>query len=116
MVADFAALVDAQRVSVACNDQWLIGYVVFYPVVTVMHLENVAVMPAHAGQGVGKRLIRLVEDEAVRLELTSVELYTNELMVENLAMYPSLGYQEFDRRCEDGFKRVYFRRLSGTRD
>jgi hypothetical protein len=31
-------------------------------------------------------------------------------MVENLAYYPRLGYVEYDRRREDGFDRVYFRK------
>jgi hypothetical protein len=29
-------------------------------------------------------------------------------MTENLGLYPRLGYQQFDRRVEDGFDRVYF--------
>jgi hypothetical protein len=29
-------------------------------------------------------------------------------MTDNLGLYPRLGYEEFDRRREDGFDRVYF--------
>jgi hypothetical protein len=29
-------------------------------------------------------------------------------MVENLALYPRLGYREDGRRVEDGFDRVFF--------
>ena len=50
----------------------------------------------------------LVEREAVRSKLTGVSLYTNVLMHENLELYRALGYQETDRRHEDGFDRVYF--------
>lgn len=40
--------------------------------------------------------------------MEAVHLYTNEKMVENLAIYPRLGYAETGRRHEDGFNRVYF--------
>ena len=43
--------------------------------------------------------------------LNAVELYTNEAMTENLAMYPSLGYLEIERKEQDGYKRVFFRKL-----
>ena len=108
MVADFENLVSQGRVVVACNNKRLVGFVVFYPVMDVIHLENVAVLPAMSGQGVGKMLIAHVEDAASKQGYCSVELYTNEVMTENLHIYPSLGYREIDRRTEDGFNRVYF--------
>lgn len=45
---------------------------------------------------------------ARRLELAAVHLYTNERMIDNLSIYPRLGYVEVERRLEDGFKRVFF--------
>ena len=86
----------------------------FYPTGDVMHLENVAVLPAMSGQGVGKMLIAHVEDSASKQGYRSVELYTNEVMTENLHIYPSLGYRETDRRTEDGFDRVYFMKEVST--
>jgi len=109
MVADFKGAVAAENVVVACGDNSLLGYVVFYPLEKSMHLENVAVLPQYAGNGIGGKLIANVEQSAKRLGLLSVELYTNEAMTENLSMYPGLGYQEYDRRQDEGFKRVYFR-------
>ena len=73
-----------------------------------MFLENVAVLPAAAGWGIGKSLIAFCETEARRFGLGAVHLYTNEKMIENLAIYPRLGYGEVDRRMEDGFNRVFF--------
>lgn len=32
-------------------------------------------------------------------------------MTENLRLYPSLGFVETGRRVEDGYRRVYFRKL-----
>lgn len=110
MIADFKSAVDTKNVVVACRADELLGYVVFYPIEESMHLENIAVFPSYAGSGTGRKLIAEVERIAAALGLESVELYTNEAMTENLQMYPMLGYQEFDRRSEDGFNRVYFRK------
>ena len=75
-----------------------------------MHLENVGVLPRFNGRGYGRRLIEHVEQAAIRNGLDAVELYTNEKMVENISMYPKLGYTEVDRRIDKGFSRVFFRK------
>lgn len=82
----------------------------FYKAQDHLHLENIAVMPAQAGQGIGKKLIKFVEQTAREKNLSAVELYTNEAMTENLIMYPKLGYVEIGREEQDGFKRVFFRK------
>ena len=110
MVADFASLVEAGQVYVIDDGGSVAGYAVFYAEGDHLHLENVAVFPHHKGRGLGGRLIAFVEDEARRLGLAAVELYTNAKMTENLQLYPKLGYVETDRRHEDGFDRVYFRK------
>lgn len=109
MVADFAAQIAAGQVYVAVdgNDE-LQGFIVFFPNDDHMFLENVAVRPEAAGQGVGKSLIQFCETEAERLGLGAVHLYTNEKMAENLSIYPRLGYREVGRRSEHGFDRVFF--------
>ena len=38
----------------------------------------------------------------------SYQLYTNELMHENIDWYRNSGFREIARREEHGFKRVYF--------
>ena len=109
MVADFAAEIAAGEVHVAlAEDGGLCGYIVFRPEAEHMLLENVAVFPAVAGQGVGGALIRFCEAEARRRGLSAVRLYTNEKMTDNLRIYPRLGYAEIARRHEDGFARVFF--------
>ena len=111
MVADFKKQVEARIVRVATNkDGELEGFIVFFPKGDLMFLENVAVSPNHQGKGVGNRLIAFCEDEAKRLDLQAVELYTNEKMTENLTLYPRLGFEEIGRRKEDGFNRVFFRK------
>lgn len=108
MVADFDAHIGAGQVHVAVADGELLGYIVFLIRDGRMHLENVAVLPEAHGRGVGKALIACCEDAARAARVLRVVLYTNAKMVENLLLYPRLGYCEVDRRREDGFDRVFF--------
>lgn len=111
MDADYAAQIAAGIVHVSTGaDGALEGFIVFYPRGHAVHLENVAVLPEAAGRGVGKALMAFCEAEARRAGLTAVELYTHVRMVENLSMYPHLGYAEIGRGREDGFDRVFFRK------
>lgn len=75
-----------------------------------VHLENVAVLPEYSGRGVGTRLIAHVERATREAGYHAVELYTNEVMTENLAMYAKVGYVEIIRRRVAGFNRVFFRK------
>ncbi len=113
MLADFSRQIGQGIVHVLTSNGELAGYVVFYPMGDYIHLENIAVEPARAGRGLGRIMIEFVEAEAGRLGFPGVELYTNEQMTENLDMYLALGYQEVARRNEEGFDRVYFRKLLG---
>jgi ribosomal protein S18 acetylase RimI-like enzyme len=112
MVADFATQVDDGLVHVAVDgDGSLMGFAVFYPQAKAMHLENVAVSGAHQGKGVGKALIAHCEAEARKQGFGCVELYTNQKMTENLTLYPALGYEEIGRGSQDGFDRVFYRKV-----
>ncbi|NVO25642.1 GNAT family N-acetyltransferase [Donghicola mangrovi] len=109
MLADYGAQIAGGLVHMAVDGQGaLAGFIVYYPEGRHMLLENVAVAPDAAGRGVGKALIAHCERAARQAGLDGVMLYTNAKMVENLSIYPRLGYQEVDRRTEDGFDRVYF--------
>lgn len=117
MVADFAAQIrdGLVHVSVAEADAegaagQVQGYAVFYPQAGAMHLENVAVLPALSGRGIGRMLVAHCEAAARRARMPAVELYTNAKMTANLAIYPHLGYRITGRHHEDGFDRVFFRK------
>ena len=108
MVADFASAIEKEQLYVALEDEQLEGFVVFYPQRDHLHLENVAVGPEFQKRGIGSGLIDFVEQQARAEGYCRIELYTNAKMTENLELYPRLGYQQFDRRIENGFDRVYF--------
>ncbi len=110
MVADFAASIQRGELYVCADEVTLLGYVVCYPAGRYLHLENVAVLPAFQGSGIGGALIAFVERQSAELGLAGVELYTNEKMTENQSLYPALGYREQGRALEAGFHRVYYRK------
>lgn len=110
MVADFTRAIAAGQVHVLEHPDHVVAFVVFYPRDDHLHLENVAVHPDWQGRGLGRQLVAFVEAEARRHGVGAVELYTNALMTDNLALYPRLGYRELGRWWEDGFDRVFFRK------
>lgn len=50
------------------------------------------------------------EKVAAECEHQTIYLYSHKLMTENIALYERLGYVEFARRAEFGFRRVYMRK------
>jgi len=113
MDADYGGLIAAGQVTVAERDGEVAGALVLVPMEDHVLVENIAVDPKAQRTGLGRRLMAHAEDEARALGLPELRLYTNEKMVENLAWYPRLGYQETGRRAESGFARVFFRKRLG---
>lgn len=113
MIADFRSQIAAGQVYVIEGSNGVAGFIVLYCRRDHLHVENIAVLPATQGQGLGRRLLSFAEDEAKRQGLASIELYTNVKMTENLELYPRLGYEEIGRREEEGFSRVFFRKSLG---
>ena len=86
------------------------GMIVLVPKADHLLVENVAVLPDSQGRSLGRQLMRFAEEEARRLGLQEISLYTNERMTENLALYARLGYEETERASGEGFTRVYLRK------
>ena len=86
----------------------LVGFIMLVPDKDALLLRVVTVDPAMQGQGYGKMLIAFAEKRACELGLHRISLFTNEVMTENLRLYPRLGYTETHRASENGFNRVYF--------
>jgi ribosomal protein S18 acetylase RimI-like enzyme len=110
MLEDYSDVIEWHRVFVAEDQGRIVGLIVLITEDERALLDNVAIHPDAQARGLGRRLIRLAEDEARRLGFKAIELYTHELMTENQALYGRLGYREFDRRTEKGYPRDYMRK------
>jgi ribosomal protein S18 acetylase RimI-like enzyme len=68
-----------------------------------LYFGRLAVVPEARGQGIARRLIEAVEDEARRRELAGVRLGVRIVLTENQALFTSLGYVEISREAHEGF-------------
>jgi len=74
-----------------------------------LHLRRA--LPADAP--VVAECVEAAEQEARVRGHASLYLYTNEKMTENIAKYSRAGYVEYERRREQGFCRVFLRKVLG---
>jgi GNAT superfamily N-acetyltransferase len=110
MLQDYASIVDTGHVVVAEIEGEIAGILVLCETPDGFLIDNVAVFPRYKGQGVGKALLLHAEAEAAARGHASLYLYTNEKMSENIALYLKIGYVVYERRQEEGFRRVYLRK------
>lgn len=113
-----APMTDDYRQHVASGNVWvlllhdeIIGIIVLLPKADYMLLNNLAVTPEKQRSGFGRRLMLFAEVKARRCGYKEIQLYTNQLMVENIAFYKKLGYRETGRRLDAGFKRVFMKKI-----
>ncbi|KAK1572784.1 acetyltransferase [Colletotrichum navitas] len=114
MKADYNQLIKSQLVYVLRNDQsgQEVGAVLLRhdPAADALHINNLVVAPAAQGRGFGRALMACAENVARAYQCTNLQLYTNVKMVENLVLYSKMGFVETERKTEEGYERVYFRR------
>lgn len=113
MQDDYSEVIRSSQVAIAEDQAAIIGVIVLNVDDEGFFIDNVAVHPSSRGRGVGRVLLRLAEDEARRAGFDSIYLYTHEKMTENIALYSRIGYEEYDRRQQDGFSLVYMRKPLG---
>ncbi|MCV7226355.1 GNAT family N-acetyltransferase [Mycolicibacterium komossense] len=111
MTADYAQLLQSSRIWVIDRGTTLVGLLVTENKGDHLFLDVIAVAPATQGSGYGRQLMDRAEFDAAEQGLTEVRLYTNQAMTENLTFYPKLGYQETARGSQDGFRRVFYRKV-----
>ncbi|MGO4388795.1 GNAT family N-acetyltransferase [Microvirga sp. 2YAF29] len=113
MNADYRQLVDEGDVWVLELDGDVVGLMILKLEADHLLVSNVAVSPAHQGRGLGTKLLAHAETQARQRGFGEMRLYTNELMHENLAVYAKLGWSEYDRSEQDGFRRVFLKKELG---
>lgn len=111
MLLDYAEVVREHAVTVAETGGELAGALVLSVTPDGFKLFIVGVHPAFQGRGIGRALLEHAEAEARRQGFDSIYLSTQEKMTENQALYAKVGYREYARRLEDGYSRVYMRKM-----
>jgi N-acetylglutamate synthase-like GNAT family acetyltransferase len=104
MTADYHHAVRHHVIELAFEDGRMLGLAETIPCEKSLLIKNLAVRPAAQGRGLGKLLLKRVEDIARELELRNVTLYTNKLFQVNIDYYSRRGYV-FDReeKISDGW-------------
>ena len=113
MLDDYAQVIRDNRVTVAETEETIVGVIVLNADDEGFFIDNVAVHPSQHGRGVGKALLEFADAEARRAGFDSIYLYTHEKMTENISLYSRIGYEEYDRRPQEGFSLVYMRKPLG---
>jgi ribosomal protein S18 acetylase RimI-like enzyme len=113
MLDDYNQVIRSAHVTVAENRETIVAVIVLNSDDEGFFIDNVAVHPSHRGRGLGRALLEFAEVEASRAGFDSIYLYTHEEMTENIALYSRIGYEEYDRRPQEGFSLVYMRKPLG---
>ncbi len=111
MLADYHEAVRVHDVWVLDDAQdGIVGVIELIPHPDHLYVENVAIAPTRQGQGLGRQLLRLAEQEALSRGLSELRLLTNERYTWNIAMYERYGYVETHRTPHLGSDLVHFRK------
>ncbi|KAI8682115.1 N-acetyltransferase domain-containing protein [Fusarium keratoplasticum] len=73
-------------------------------------INNLVVDVTAQGRGYGGVLMRYAAEFAKSRGCSALELFTNVKMWENLGLYAKMGFMETERKTDEGYERVYFRK------
>jgi len=110
MLDDYSQVVARHQAFVAKRKGRVVGVLVLILKCDGILMDNVAVYPEYQGRGLGRRLIKFAENQALAMGYKHLDIYTHELMTENIEMYKRAGYVETHRSIEKGYRRVYLRK------
>ena len=110
MLANFPEIIGAGKVWVAEIAGQVVGVLVQYETRAGFYIDTVAVIPELQGAGVGRALLLFAESEATRRGFRSIYLCTNVKMTENQVFYLKIGYVEYDRKLDQGYDRIFYRK------
>ena len=107
MLEDYADIISEHVVYIAEVPNKIVGVMVLMENYSPVLLDNLAVDPCQQGTGLGRQLLLLAEDVARKAGHDSIQLYTHELMHENIDYYHHHDYQISHRVTEKGYQRIY---------
>ena len=85
--------------------------VIFDTIENYMWLDTLSVFKKYQGQGIGKQLIIFTEDFIREKKKVECRLRTNIKFENTVAIYRHLNYIEYQRILEDGYDRIYFKKI-----
>lgn len=107
MLEDYPQQIESGHVHVLDNGGRVQGFIILVAGDTSLLLDNLAIAPEAQGMGFGRLLMDFAEQQALASDYAAIDLYTNEAMTENIALYTRRGYVETHRAEEHGLRRVY---------
>ena len=110
VTADYAEMLMHSCISILEVERIPAGLIVLQTEKNTMLIYSVAVAPEYQHQGHGGFLMRFAEEEAGRLGIPEIRLYTNTLMTANIEIYHKLGYREVDREPYKGSVLVHMQK------
>lgn len=113
MADDYAARIAAGQAWVLEEGGRLIGGLVLEDTAEGLLIDNIAVAAEARGTGQGRRMMDFAEAAARQRGHARLWLYTNEKMLENIALYTHLGYRETHRAEQHGHRRVFMEKPLG---
>ena len=103
MKADYNAALREHLVDLFYVEGRLAALIETIPQADHLLIENVAVLPALQGRGLGRRLMAHAEALAISLELPEMRLYTNKHFATNIRLYLAVGYRVGSREALHGW-------------
>lgn len=94
MLADYKRLIEQEEVYVGIINAEIVGVLVMWLEYESLYVDVLAVNPKAQKQGIGLRLLKFAENEAIQRQQSKVSLCTNEKMQSNRDYYAHLGYHE----------------------
>ena len=116
MNADYSKIVDTKELYVLKVDDETIGAMR----ISKAHGDDESIMvddlvvdPTKQSRGYGRVMMIFAENKAQEVGSKAITLYTNEKMFENINFYKGTGFIEVERKVQDGYSRVFFKKSIG---
>ena len=110
MLADLAAAQAAGQLWLAGEGQTISALMVCSAQAGALELDILAVAPEAQGQGLGAMMVSHAGALAQAAGLGAITLYTNAAMQGAQRLYARLGFDLVERRQQDGFDRLFYRK------
>ena len=107
--APMRPVIQKEDVVFVCEDnKQVIAFAILVKINDQIILDSIAVDPSHQKKGIGNNFIKFIEEYLMEQKVNKYQLYTNEMMFENIDWYQKIGFKIFKKVTEKGYNRIYF--------